>query len=296
MTPADYILAHSSPLAPTPTGEVPKLSQQTGIKAVVFDIYGTLVISAAGDISLANDDNRDDALRLAIETGTGLTFCGRSEGLATAYHRHIRAHQEIRRAEGIEYPEVEIRDVWRDLLAELCREEKLPAIETDSEAVCERIAVAYECAANPVWPMPQLAETLAALREKNLALGIVSNAQFYTLSLFPAFLDGRDLAALGFDERLAVFSFQLREGKPSTRLYEILAENLAEQGIAPDEVIYVGNDLRNDIWPAQLVGFRTALFAGDARSLRWREDDPRVEGVIPDLVITELAQLIAVLS
>ena len=40
------------------------------------------------------------------------------------------------------------------------------------------------------------------------------------------------------------------------------------------------------------TGMRTALFAGDARSLRMRETDPRVNGVDPDIVLTDLDQLI----
>jgi putative hydrolase of the HAD superfamily len=47
----------------------------------------------------------------------------------------------------------------------------------------------------------------------------------------------------------------------------------------------------NDIWPAQNLGFRTALFAGDLRSYRPRKDDPRVQGLQPDLVLGDLSQL-----
>ena len=46
-----------------------------------------------------------------------------------------------------------------------------------------------------------------------------------------------------------------------------------------------------DIWPATQLGFKTALFAGDARSLRLREDDERCRGLKPDLVIDRLSQL-----
>jgi putative hydrolase of the HAD superfamily len=44
------------------------------------------------------------------------------------------------------------------------------------------------------------------------------------------------------------------------------------------------------------VGFRTALFAGDARSYRPRQGDPRVESVVPDLVITSLSMLLSCLE
>ncbi|OHD62135.1 MAG: hypothetical protein A2096_13165 [Spirochaetes bacterium GWF1_41_5] len=45
----------SRPLLPLCSGKSPKLSKSVPpIKAVLFDVYGTLLISSAGDISLNN--------------------------------------------------------------------------------------------------------------------------------------------------------------------------------------------------------------------------------------------------
>jgi putative hydrolase of the HAD superfamily len=66
---------------------------------------------------------------------------------------------------------------------------------------------------------------------------------------------------------------------------------LEEMRIAPAKVVYVGNDMLNDIMPAKHAGFQTALFAGDKRSLRLRQDDSRCNGIIPDLVFTHLMEL-----
>jgi putative hydrolase of the HAD superfamily len=48
----------------------------------------------------------------------------------------------------------------------------------------------------------------------------------------------------------------------------------------------------NDIYPAKNAGFNTALFAGDARSLRLRKDIPECKTLSADLVITDLIQLL----
>ncbi len=45
-----YIRDVSRPLVPKPTGVEPKIALLDGVRAVVFDIYGTLVISDAGEI------------------------------------------------------------------------------------------------------------------------------------------------------------------------------------------------------------------------------------------------------
>ena len=112
--------------------------------------------------------------------------------------------------------------------------------------------------------------------------------------MFPAFL-GRDLEGLGFWPDLQVYSYQEREGKPSTALYEKLATRLQAHAITPRETLYLGNDRRNDVWPAQQVGFKTVLFAGDQRSLRWRRDDERLANVQPDAVINGLWELTTLL-
>jgi len=103
---------------------------------------------------------------------------------------------------------------------------------------------------------------------------------------------GTNLAGLGFDAECCAWSYRLLEAKPSTRIYEEALSGLERlHGITPSEVLYVGNDVRNDIWPASLTGCRTALFAGDARSLRLREEDPRCANLVPDRVVTDLRQI-----
>ena len=282
MSLVDLLRTQSAPLRPLPTDESPRGGPFAGIKAVVFDIYGTLIISGSGDISLASKGDRTPALRAAV---------GIEELTATAEDLHvaIKAAQDVRRADGITYPEVEIREVWAQFL-----QEQTPN-RAWTPAEIERVAVDYECRVNPVWPMPDLAETLTALAARGLKLGIVSNAQFYTPLMFEAFL-GRTLDELGFAPDLQVYSFAEREGKPSTALYAKLAERLATVDLTPAETLYIGNDLRNDVWPAQQVGFKTVLFAADARSLRWRRDDPRLSDVQPDAVVTGLWEILSLLG
>lgn len=47
------IREHSAPLQPLPTQAKRSLSLLKDIRAVLFDVYGTLFISSAGDISLS---------------------------------------------------------------------------------------------------------------------------------------------------------------------------------------------------------------------------------------------------
>ena len=283
------IEALSTPLQPQATGATPRLPRLEGIRALVFDIYGTLLISASGDIGLGGDRNETQAFAAALQaTGVKLEGPKQLEQGPLLLKEVIQEHHRERRANGVEYPEVDILTAWSQTLERM--ELSLDAAELRS------LAVEYECRVNPVWPMPELAQLLTGLREAGLRMGIVSNAQFCTPLMIQALL-GKHPYELGFTPEYCVWSYRLLEAKPSTRLYEQCLAALAErENIAPREVLYVGNDQLKDIWPASASGCRTALFAGDARSLRLREDDERCNGVTPDAVMTKLGQLEEVLA
>jgi putative hydrolase of the HAD superfamily len=71
---------------------------------------------------------------------------------------------------------------------------------------------------------------------------------------------------------------------------------LAAMGISREQAAFIGNDMRNDIAPAHAAGLQTVLFAGDARSLRMRWDEPCCKDLQPDLRITHLNQLASLIS
>jgi putative hydrolase of the HAD superfamily len=75
-------------------------------------------------------------------------------------------------------------------------------------------------------------------------------------------------------------------------MFKAAAKNLRDMDISAHSVLYIGNDMLNDIYPAKMAGFKTALFAGDARSLRLRENHPKCQNLYADLVITDLVQVI----
>lgn len=102
---------------------------------------------------------------------------------------------------------------------------------------------------------------------------------------------GGEAEELGLEPELQIYSYEHLHAKPGSRLYSLAAERLDARGIEAAESLYVGNDMLNDIMPAHRIGFRTALFAGDSRSLRLRTGDPRVEGVEPDLIVTRLVEI-----
>ncbi len=290
VSPRDIIQAHCRPRDPLPTDATPVLRPLAGLRAVLFDVYGTLLISASGELKKRTDlVARAEAVRAAFAAAT---IAGDipvpATAAAAALIQIIQEIHERARAAGIAYPEVEIVDVWKHTIARLIASGLLaPAAERID--VC-RLALEYEVRVNPVWPMPGLVDCLDQLRDRSMQLGLVTNAQFFTPEIFPALL-GRTLEELGFHAGLQWYSYRYGRAKPDLWLFEQARAGLSRSGVAASEVLYVGNDVLNDVCPARRVGFRTALFAGDARSFRPRLGDPRVADVVPDLVITDLSML-----
>ena len=282
----------SKPLSAEPTGTVPSLKKLVGIKAVIFDFYGTLFISGVGDIGI--DDGKSDAgLLLDAMESIGLDISGEKVGKRgyEIYDKIVTEQLQDLKSSGIPYPEPDIRIVWRNVLNQMHAESLIQTATTDSHY--SRMAVEFEARMNPIWPMPDIQKTLDGLKAKDLELGIISNSQFYTPIAFEA-LSGRPLNDLGFNTSLLHWSFEESRKKPGTVFYEHFLKKAKKE--LPDleaaNYLYVGNDMLKDVYPAGELGMKTALFAGDSRSLKWRKDDTRTKDLSPDLVITELQQLL----
>ena len=264
-------------LVPIPTGLEPVGQLEIPVKAVLFDIYGTLFISESGDISIAEEKSRISAglndllLKNHIDTP--------SETILKTFFNTIRATHKRLRAIGVDHPEVEIDLIWSEVLG------------INNRQSVREYAVEFELLANPVYPMPHLKEILVHCKDSGIPMGIISNAQFYTPLLFNWYL-GSDPEDLGFFTDLIIYSYQTGHAKPSMVLFDIAVKRLRKYNINPRSVVYVGNDMLNDVYPADRVGFQTALFAGDDRSLRLRDNDPRCSDISANLVITDLIQLI----
>ena len=256
------------------------------IRAVIFDVYGTLVISGSGDVGSADTRDHSDLIDKSLEA-FGIDDLLTKRPTMEMIHSQIESINARRRTDDCPKPEVDIVEVWRRVLRQ-------SGLELGAERVGIAVALAaqYEARANPTWPMPGSFEVLTALANADTPMGIVSNAQVFTPQLVESLLNEKNLERAGFDLDLCFFSNRFRQSKPGPRLFDALREALQRRGILPYEAVYVGNDMLNDVWAASQAGLRTAWFAGDARSMRPRSDDPRCRSLRPDVVLTDLRQLL----
>ena len=273
----EAFLKEITPLVPRPTDIRPRGNVRSGIKCLLLDVYGTLLISASGDIGVSKNDSANTQKLKALIHKFGIQQS--PESLLNDFFAAIEKEHHYLRKTGTDYPEIRIEEIWKQVL-DFARLDQ-----------AKTFAVEFEMIANPIYPMPYLKEMLEACIQKKVILGVISNAQFYTPLIMKWFLEG-DLEDWGFDPGLMIYSYKLRQAKPSLALYDLAVSRLKKKGIRENTVLYMGNDMLNDIYPAHTVGFNTALFAGDARSLRLRTKDPRCTHLSPDLIVTELLQIL----
>ena len=171
------------------------------IRAVLFDVYGTLFMSAAGDIG-SNAGPLDRASpHHSLESLAG--EYGVSPEALREYFRAgvLKKHETLRKR--TPYPELRVEELWAEFLAAHGDDNRDNRIGDRAR----ELALRYELAVNPVYPMPGAEAALGLLRDRGFLMGLISNAQFFTPLLFNAFFNGSP-ETLGFDRELLIYSFE----------------------------------------------------------------------------------------
>ncbi len=226
-------------------------------RAVIFDIYGTLLVAPSGGVK--PDPAADPLLRAVLEN-----FGHRPpESPSTALHAAVLRHHA---AAGVPFPEIDLRVLWREILSLAPGTDTVPLVET------------LEAAWHPTRPMPGAEQFVRRLARSGLSLGLLSNAQSNTLASLGGIADL-------FAPELTILSYQHGIAKPAPELFQMLTDRLAGRGITPAETLFVGNDPLHDIAPAAAAGFQTALFTGHPGSLR-------PGACAPDFTFSDWAELV----
>jgi len=216
------------------------------LQAIIFDLYGTLLLAPPGAVK---HDPAADEIICKILRHHGHTL---AESPTLLLHEAVQRHHAASTAD---FPEIDLRVLWREVL-------HLPQ-DADVDTLISQIEDAW----HPAQLMPGAAEMLSTLSGSSIPLGILSNAQHHSLAAL-------NNHASAFSPDLTFLSYQHGFAKPSPMLFQKLRYALAARGIAPEHVLFIGNDPLQDIQPAAAMGFQTALFTGHPDSLRPGECQP----------------------
>jgi putative hydrolase of the HAD superfamily len=295
----DRFLRNTAALKPIPTELAPAYNHKGTVKAVIFDVYGTMLISASGDIEESEISTSN--VRKALEAAD-ISIVSVNHEVAVLNHmldsfkREIHSVHINERSAYNPYPEVNILEIWSRILKEQSNKNEL---KINDELCVKCFTFVFEVLSNNIYPMPGMKDVIRTLKSKGIPLGIISNAQFYTPVILNFFLDNPvdDPDVSPFDPELTILSYQFKRSKPDHYLFELIRSRCKEKyDIPPGQILFVGNDMFRDIYPAFTAGFKTALFAGDKRSLRLRSENPAMNELNPDYVITDLRQIFNIIG
>ncbi len=217
--------------------------------------------------------------------------------ILSEFRQSIKEFHDQKRTEERPYPEIDISNIWENIIKS---HEDLNQLIIEDPLCIKCFVFVFEVLSNRIYPMPGMKELLDRLASLNYPLGIISNAQFYTPVILNFFLhdsvsENEEVAP--FDPDLTIFSYKHMRSKPDLYLFQLLKDNCQKKyGLFADEILFIGNDMFRDVYPAFLAGFKTALFAGDTKSLRLRQDKPELKKIVPDFIITDLMQLLTILN
>jgi putative hydrolase of the HAD superfamily len=289
-----HLLDSATPLDVIDTGVAPRYKKDRQIKAIIFDIYGTLLISASGDVEQSEicSENLNNSL---LENGyrfseNGTTQEKRTDKILQFFLSAIKSHHAKEQKNNNPFPEIDILKVWEETIQYASNEKWI-----ENTGHLKKMTFEFELLSNKVYPMPYMQSTLEHIKNAGYPMGIISNAQFYTPVILNYFLhrvfEEKETLEY-FDPGLTIFSYKELKAKPNQALFNKTVSALhAKYGLKPEQVVFVGNDMYKDIYPAKKAGMKTILFAGDKRSLRLRDNKKEVKNIQPDHIITDLSQI-----
>lgn len=283
----------------------PYSAELPGIRAVTWDIYGTLLQVADGRMEF--DPEPEIRLQVALEKTIHefnmWNSMTRKPGAPWEYmlqqyrdtltNERLSGGGSIRRGD---LPHVSLAKVWVVLIERLQQKEYQYDVTKHGsvEHFAEKVAFFFHSALQGTAAQENALRALRFISRRGLVQGLLSDAQPFTLLQLV-----RALQAQGkvppirrlLQPELLVLSCALGVRKPSPSLYTDMAERLARNGISPAEVLHVGSRLADDLVSAKRAGFRTALFAGDTASVDAPKETLRDPESRPDRLVTNLAQI-----
>jgi putative hydrolase of the HAD superfamily len=222
-------------------------------KALTFDVYGTLIDWEPSIISMFQS--------VADQYGVDLS----REQLLLEFDRARAQLQRVRPA--LLYPEV-----LRRAYNEFCERYAIPANDAEREVFAHAVML---------WPaFPDAREALSYL-QRHFKIGLLSNIDDISLSFSTRKL-GLIADVTATAERVAAY-------KPDHDHFLAAFESFAAIGVPKEQILHVGQSLRADVIPANVLGIKVAWIKRPGRSLGSRVEDAK--GARPDITFDTLEQL-----
>jgi FMN phosphatase YigB (HAD superfamily) len=308
---ATYLDSRDLPWPAAPSVERPRarpsLTPLPKVKVVLWNIYGTLLSLLGGDLLFEHPQPfvMDIALDKIVQEFKMWGSMTRKPGQPAEYlgqiYRNGLVEQRALTSDDERYPEIISERLWEGIIKKLLQKDyKFDANFYGSlNEFSRKMAYFFHASLQGTAAYPGAATALRLVRDAGLEQGLFGEGQCFTLLQLQRALSAQEADAHLDDlmtEGLVVLSAEHRARKPSERLYDEVLDRLAARDIAVGEVLVVGPRVTQDLIPAKRLGMRTALFAGDKASLQATPEQLKDPTSRPDVLLTELPQIIEVIG
>jgi FMN phosphatase YigB (HAD superfamily) len=283
------------------------LTSLPGLRAVTWNIYGTLLTISGGELIFEHPHKfiMDIALDKTLQEFKMWGSMTRKPGQPAEYlgqiYARVLSDQRMVPSPAEKYPEIAAESIWEEIIKKLFQKEYQfdAGFFGSLNEYSRKIAYFFHASLQGTACYAGAAEALQQVRERSLLQGLLADGQCFTPIQLQRGLarqkPGAVLADL-IDRDLWALSGEVGARKPSERLFRKVLDELGRRGIAPHQVLHIGSRVVQDLAPARKLGMRTGLFAGDKESLRASAEQLKDPATRPDVLLTELNQIIRVIT
>lgn len=286
----------------------PSAAPLPGIRAVLWDVYGTLLRITGGKFGCVPKDEvrLQIALEKTIHEFNMWNFMYRRPGppWQSIIGQYLNATERQKLA-GVErrgdFPEVDLVDVWQSIIERLFDKDYQydQGIYGGLREFSEKVAFFFHSSLQGTEPRKGAVQAMRDVSESGLVQGLLADGQSFTMvQLLRALSSQATLPPLYelFRPDTILLSTSLGIRKPSKTLFEYAASQLRSSSIAPDEILHISCRLQTDLMPAKAAGMKTALLAAERSGLEVRSDQLKDPAARPDRLLTDLSQLSSVIG
>lgn len=216
-------------------------------KAVLFDLYGTL-------INIRTDESDLSIYEILSRYLTYHFIFISPEILKKTYFEKIQQHLSQSKES---FPEVDVYKIFFDIMHSFGNKKYSQNTIIDISMLFRSLTIRrFE-------PFDGIYDVLPEIYRKNKT-ALISDAQW-------VFAES-EIKILGIDRffKYRIFSSKYGFKKPDKRLFNIAMKKL---GVRPEDSIYIGNNLARDLVGAKMAGMKFLLFRGECKTYNGFQPD-----------------------
>jgi len=288
--------------APKAVNANPSIKPLPGIRAVLWDVYGTLLRISDGRFTLFPEEEArlQIALDKTIHEFNMWNHMYRKPGppwqSIIGIYRSTIERQSMHASPAGDVTDVDLVETWRALITKLFEKEYAydEGLYGDLDEFSEKVAYFFHCSLQATEARANAVRAMSDLSSAGLTQGFLSDGQSFTLvQTLKALAIQGDLPPLHelIRPQSLIFSWAHGVKKPSKSLFAAAVQQLRALGIQSQEVLHVSCRLSTDLVPARAAGMKTALLVAEKLGLEVSADVLKSPATRPDRLLTDLSQI-----